>query len=307
MELSFDDPALAEQYCSRLWYETNESSPAGRIHVLYSAADADRAPPCRISEIAPAMFHAALAEAGLAAIFPFQARFWQFCDLQNRVAVQLAAGPDDLPAWDAGAPLRRPLQWLLGREGLRIAHAATAGLPDRGVILFGKGGAGKSATTLAALSSGLSTVGDDYVALGSGDVTFARPLFRHVKQDPAGMDRVPGLRERVSRSVLNWRGKVEFDPQEPFPKAFVAQMRLGAVLVPRIAHLDRPEIVAVNPSEAMLALMNTNLHQNPGEPDRGMSFFSQVLRDLPCFRLNLSHHAPANGEAVKAFVSALPA
>jgi hypothetical protein len=189
---------------------------------------------------------------------------------------------------------------------MRLAHAATLGLHDRGVVLFGRGGAGKSGTCLAGLAAGLSTVGDDYIALANDPVPLAKPLFSTLKQDRAGLSRIPELPERTKDLALNWRGKVEFTPAAFFGAAMIDCIPIKAAIVPHIAHAARPKLIPVRPQAAMLSLMTSNLHQFAGEEDNGMRFFAEFLKDLPCFQLDLSPDAGRNGALLREFVERLP-
>ncbi|MCX5517854.1 serine kinase [Kaistia defluvii] len=308
IETHFDDPDFAAAYAGRLRDVEVEGMPADRLYVLTGKAAAFQAVPAwRDAEFPPPAFHAMIRAAGLRAAYPFQARVWRFFDPRSRVGVQWTASPDDLPPWEGSAPLRQHLHWLLDESGLRLAHAATLGWRDRGVVLFGKGGAGKSGTTLAGLAAGLSTVGDDYVALAGSPGPVARPLYRVLKQDRAGLARTPELDAKTAHLVDNWRGKVEFDPDQFFRGATVDKMDLRAAILPRIAHASRPAIVAARPQALMLALMSSNLHQFAGEADDGMSFFARLLACLPCFEMELSDDAAANGRVLRDFIAALPA
>lgn len=308
IETHFDDPDFAAAYTSRFRNVDVEGTPCDRLYVLTGKAAAFQAvPEWRDAEFLPAAFHAMAGAEGLRAAYPFQARVWRFFDTRSRIGVQWTASPDDLPPWDGSAPLRQHLHWLLDDRGLRLAHAATLGWRDRGVVLFGKGGAGKSGTTLAGLGAGLSTVGDDYVALADCPAPVARPLYRVLKQDRAGLARTPELDARTAHLGDNWRGKVEFDPDQFFRGATVDAIALRAAILPRIAHASRPAILVARPQALMLALMSSNLHQFAGEAEEGMSFFARLLARLPCFQMELSDDATANGRLLRDFIEAFPA
>ena len=307
IDTHYDDPDFAAAYRSRFRNAGEDDGPIDQLYVLTGKlAGFEAVPAWQDTELPPVAFHAMARAAGLRAAYPFQARAWRFFDTRTRVGVQWTASPDDLPPWDGSAPLRQHLHWLLDDRGSRLAHAATLGWRDRGVVLFGKGGAGKSGTTLAGLAAGLSTVGDDYVALAEGPTPVARPLYRGIKQDRAGLARTPELDARTAHIGDNWRGKVEFDPDQFFPSATVETIALRAAILPRIAHATRPAIVAARPQALMLALMSSNLHQFAGEPDEGMSFYARFLASLPCFQMELSSDAAANGQLLRDFVEALP-
>jgi hypothetical protein len=308
IETHHDDPDFAAAYTSRFRNVGVDDAPIDRLYVLTGKLPGFQAVPAwHDTDFPPAAFHDMVRAAGLQAAYPFQARVWRFFDTRSRVGVQWTTSPDDLPPWDGSAPLRQHLHWLLGESGLRLVHAATLGWRDRGVVLFGKGGAGKSGTTLAGLTAGLSTVGDDYVALVDGPAPAARPLYRGLKQDRAGLARTPELDARTAHIGDNWRGKVEFDPDQFFRGATVETMALRAAILPRIAQASRPAIVAARPQALMLALMSSNLHQFAGETDDGMSFFARLLARLPCYQMELSADAAANGLVLRDFIEGLPA
>ncbi len=70
-----------------------------------------------------------------------------------------------LPEWERSFPFRNVLyQWFKNSSFLFI-HAGAVGNPQGGVLLTGKGGTGKSTTTLACLDSDLRYAGDDFVMI----------------------------------------------------------------------------------------------------------------------------------------------
>lgn len=304
LELHFDDAAMADDYCVTVLHEAVGNAAPTRLYILSHPTDLDISLPVLDPQgCSEAAFQEMASDAGLRVAYPHNPNIWKFLDTRNNVGVQVSWSRKDLPPWDATAPLRHHLHWILDLSGQRFAHAATLGLNGKGVVLFGPGGAGKSGTTLAGLCAGLQTVGDDYVALGLENNAVARPLFRVVKQDRAGLARNPSLASSTTGLPSDWRGKVAFDPSEFFADAFVDRLELGAIILPRIAHVETPSLRPARPQEAMLALVTSNLHQFPAEMKNGMSFFASLLRKVPCFHLDLSHDAGRNGDLIKAFIA----
>lgn len=306
VELRFDNDRLRDDYLARLCLRPSDGPPCGSVSVLLGEQHAaDMPPPPAMSAVSPLEFHEALALHGMLATYPVSAGHWQFFDSRSRTAVLAIRRRDDLPPWDGSAPLRLPLQWLFEECGLRIVHAATVGVAGKGAVLFGRGGAGKSGTTLAALSVGMSSVGDDYVALRLHGSPAALPLYTCVKQDLPGLERVPGLRDALREVKPNWRGKYEFDPRMVFPGALVDEMALHAVILPKIAQREEPSIERVNSSAALLALLSSNLQHNLTDTDGGMGKLASFLRLLPCYQMSLSTSAQRNGLALKSFLADL--
>jgi hypothetical protein len=307
LKVFFDDPELEGAYRTRLCDLPAEPLPVETIYILTGKSPGLQMIPEWDGHGCPApLFQEMIAGAGLRAAYPARTGLWRFVDPRALVGIQLSATRANLPKWDGAAPLRYHLHWLLEERGLRIAHAATLGENGRGVVIFGRAGAGKSGSTLAGLEAGLTTVGDDLVCLGATEQRFARALFKVFKQDRAGLTRTSSLSDRTSHLATNWHGKVEFDPDEYFPNAFVDQLAIGAALVPSIAHADEPTLIPVTTAEIMRALISSNVRQYPGEPETGMTFFARFLRNLPCYRINLSKDAAKNGEALARLIRQLP-
>jgi len=307
LELWFDDEAEAELNAPRLAAATPDAhgDPA-RLYVLTAAGfGAGALPTWTDTACDAAEFQAIVANAGLRAAYPFRAQEWLALDTATSVGVQLARATADLPDWFAGAPLRQHLHWLLQARGARIAHAAIVGRDGRGILLLGHGGAGKSGTALAGIAAGLQTVGDDYVALSGIAPAVARPLFRIVKQDRAGLARITGLAERLAQLPENWKGKVEFDPTLLFPGCLSEALQIDAIVLPHIAHAAQPRFEPAGAGEAMRALMRSNLYQFPGEPEDGLAYYGMLLRSVPVHRLALSDSAADNGAALAAFIGDL--
>lgn len=305
IEFIFNDSDLANAYCNKLLLKTSIRSPIGRIFVSIGKQKFIDVPKCQMSTFSVNAFYKACQECEIDAIYPENKGYWQFFDRKSRTAVVLIRNHTDLPRWDISAPLRLPLQWLLGQERMRMTHAAVVGIENKGVIVFGKGGSGKSGTTLAALAAGMSTVGDDYVALGFGASPFARPLYNHVKQDRRGLDLIPELSSKLRKEPLNWRGKIEFNPAVYFLDCFVEEMELHAVILPRIDNYRWPSIISAPSSECMLALISSNLHIDAASHDAGLGIFAGLVRSLPCYKICLSKQSLENGRVLKEFVANL--
>ncbi|MEZ5831266.1 MAG: hypothetical protein R3D05_08790 [Dongiaceae bacterium] len=308
LELWFDDEAEADVAAARLvdLPPNDDAAERARLYTLNgSTIGYDTLPPWDNSSYDPAKFHAALAQAGLCAAFPFHAQLWLAFDLAAGVGLQLARSLSDRPVWFGGSPLRHHIHWLLRARGWRIAHAGSLGRDGRGILLLGHGGAGKSSTTIAGLAAGLQTVGDDYMALRGTGPAVALPLFRIVKQDRAGLERIAGLAERLAHLPPNWMKKIEFDPSTIFPGCLADKLQIDAIVVPRLAHAPIPRFAPASPGEAMRALMRTNLYQYRGEPDDGMEYYAGLLRALPVYQLDLSDKAPDNGTALAEFIASL--
>jgi len=299
--IHLDDPAMAEAYCSRLmgWGTT---MPAQATHYVLTGRHPGLAtlPEWTDHAFGPAQFDALLAAAGLKA--SYQDRNWRLFDVNARVGAQLSFRQGVLRPWHAGLLL---IDWTLQSAGFSLTHAGTVGIDGRGILLAGQSGSGKSGTTLAGLAAGLKTVGDDFVALRCDTAPVVRAVFPQGRQDPEGVDRIPGLRQRLPSDRLNHQGKFEFDLRESFPGAFVDELSVDAIVLPTLSGAAVPTMRPVPATEAMIELLRSNPFRYVGEPGSRMARFGALARSRPCYRLELSADAARNGQALRTLLDTL--
>ena len=303
IELRLDDPTLAAPYCGRLvgW------GPAARAEATHFVLTGphpglDALPEWTDHALGPAEFDALLANAGLKA--SYQDRNWRIFDVAARVGAQISFREGLLRPWHAGLLL---IDWTVQSDGFSLVHAGTVGRDGRGLLLVGQSGSGKSGTTLAGLAEGLETVGDDFIALRCDGECVARPVFPLARQDPAGLARIAGLRERVAAHRVNHLGKFEFDLRQTFPGALVDELKVEAVVLPVIAGGAAPSLQPIAASDAMIELMRSNPFRHIGDPQSRVASFARLARRRPCFRLELSTDGASNGRALRTLLATLAA
>ena len=250
-------------------------------------------------------FERTLERAGLRAVPPFSSRLWDVMDRSGNRAIQLSQSRRDYPEWDGGAPLRIALHWAALDRGLRLIHGASLGHGDTAVLITGPGGAGKSGTVLAGIAHGLRTVGDDYVVIEPGDPPIAWQAYRLLKQDDAGIARLPGLADRIVDRRLNWQGKLEIDPESLFPGCLDERQTIRAIVVPKIDGASRSVIEPIDHDQAFDALARSTLQQFPAEQASGFLFCKRLARSLPCFGMSLSRDPGDVATTLQAFLEGL--
>lgn len=302
MAFWFDDASLAAPYCGRMTGGGIDrpaalrhfvlTDPNGMIPSLPRLDDDDFDLAARTALLAPEGLRLARTDI-----------HWRFFDNKARLGAQIALEPDRVPLWETSRLL---IDWSLHDRSFYLTHAGTLGLDGRGLMLVGEGGAGKSGTTLAGLAAGLQTVGDDFVALSTRGTPVARSVLPYARQDPAGIERIPGLGERVATDRLNHQGKAEFDLREVFPGSFVDQLAIHAIVLPVRLGRTTPVITPVSAAEAMVGLLRSNMFRHVGGPETRASRFAALVRQVSCFRMELSPDAMQNGRALRALLETMP-
>jgi hypothetical protein len=189
-----------------------------------------------------------------------------------------------LPSWEPTGPLRNLLHWALGDRGLVLAHAAAVGTRSGGVLLVGRGGAGKSTTALVCVDAGWDYVSDDYCVLTTSGQPTAHAIYGIGKVSPQALARLPGLSgaDHFQRDD----GKVVLDLARSLPGQMAPSLPLRAVVIPRVAAATgtlRP----LHPAAGARALAPSTLFQLPGARVGALSALSDALRGLPVFGLDV--------------------
>jgi hypothetical protein len=211
---------------------------------------------------------------------------WVFFESSSGRGVMLVRTAADLPSWAAGAPFALLLHLAFAWRGWRLLHAGALGSGTAGALLVGPGGSGKSGTTVAGIAHGLLTAGDDYLLVEPGSPPVVWPVYRVLKQDPAGLSRAG--RDDLADRAVNWSGKVELDVDAEFPSRLTDRLALKLILLPSVTGARRTEVLPAAPTEAFSAVAGSMLTQLPGARIAGFSFLTRLTRALPAYHLRLS-------------------
>lgn len=190
-----------------------------------------------------------------------------------------------LSVLEASTPFRPLLHWWALDRGLQLTHTAAVGGLEGGVLLVGKGGAGKSTTALACLLAGMGYVSDDYCLIGKGP--YASSLYGTGKLDDQSLRKLPLLSSHISAQEP--QGKTVFDLRA-FRKQLLPGFPLRAVLVPKIQS-GTCTVQSISKVQALTALVPSTVFQLPFDGAKTFRQLSDVVNQLPCYLLSLGPHA----------------
>ncbi len=210
-------------------------------------------------------------------------------DTERSVAYCWKREPSDLPYWETCSPFRPLLHCWFRAQRRQFVHAAAVGRDDGGVLMVGRGGSGKSSSALACLDSPLRYLGDDYCIV-SRDATgyTVHGLYSTAKLvGPEDLKRFPALAPHVWNPDREPDHKAAFFLHEQVPEKFIGRFPLRAILVPEIAGGADTHLVPCRPAEAMEALAPWTLSQLPASGAEDLRFLGELVRRIPCYRLQL--------------------
>ena len=209
-------------------------------------------------------------------------------DAESAEAWFWAPTPDAIPSWEAAAPLRAILHWWLGRRGILQLHGGAVGTPDGGVLLVGRGGSGKSTTSLACLAAGLRYAGDDYVAVAPHPQPWVHSLYSSGKLEDHQLARLPEFGGAVGNPEREAGEKAVVYVEEAAPGRAIAGFPLRAILVPRVVAQTPATRAVPRPAGAALAALapSTIFQLHPPQPD-ALAEMAALVGRVPCFTLEL--------------------
>jgi hypothetical protein len=193
-----------------------------------------------------------------------------------------------LPYWEKTQPLQTIFNWWAESRDLQYVHAAAVGLPGGAVLLTAPGGSGKSTTALACLGSELAYLADDYCLIGHGPARVFSLYCMAKLVGEADFERLPLLRSWIDNPQRGSGEKAILNLYRHCPDKLLAEAPIKAVVVPVVVSGSTDSrLLRLRGASALLALAPTTLFQLAGSHQDCLSRMSRMLREVPCYRLEL--------------------
>jgi hypothetical protein len=200
----------------------------------------------------------------------------------------------------------KPLQHLLFRwfvaRGVLPVHSAGVADGDRGVLLCGVGGAGKSTSSLAAALAGMSFLGDDYMLLSedAGGGFVAHSVYAAAWLDPDHSRRLPAVAAQPISGTIGGERKRPFDMVRALDGRLASAMQVRALVLPR---LDRGPATAwrrASKGDALRRLATDAVLRGQwfAPPRWAMATLTRLVAAVPCYWLDLGPDLDQVGQAI---------
>jgi len=208
-------------------------------------------------------------------------------DRTTRQAVYWVPSHEHLPAWVLAAPLRSILHWWMQMSGRQLVHAAAVGQGDRAVLIPGRGGSGKSSTSIACLLGGLDFIADDYLAVAMDPEPRVYRLYSTAKLDPLSLNLYPDLLTRCRVVYQEGFDKVVLFLEDGYRDQLRESLALTLVLRPYLAGVPETTFGPVEPREIERALAAETLVHLPHAGDRTLAFLDRIAHEVPRAAIHL--------------------
>ena len=191
----------------------------------------------------------------------------------------------EFPFNERGSPLLMQLHGWLRLRGLQLLHAGAVGDSEGGVLLAGKGGAGKSTTAVAAMLGGLSYAGDDYCVIATEPQPVAYSMYNSGKLSWNGVHRFPQLSGAAAHGAEG--EKALFFVRALHPERLALRLPIRAVLLPTIHGGSDCALEPLSRAVALRELVSSTMAQIPGADSAVLGATAAFMRQLPCYRLRI--------------------
>ena len=202
--------------------------------------------------------------------------------------------------WENAAPVKMILHWWLRDQGLQFLHAGAVGNHNGGVLLGGKGGSGKSTTTLLCAGLlqgpgenvesqyGLRYASDDYTVVNQDTPPVAYSMYNAAKLHASHLRQsMPALLSAVSNPDKMEEEKAVLYLKESCPQRLVEKLQIKAILLPRVTGASRSELTRVSPAHGVNAIAPSTLFQMRWASQEDMRNMVGVIGRVPNYRLDL--------------------
>jgi hypothetical protein len=211
-------------------------------------------------------------------------------DVESGQAWFLKRDSSPLPYWEIGSPFRYILHHWFASRGIQFVHAGAVGTGQGGVLLAGKGGSGKSTTSLVCARAGLLYAGDDY-CLADPKSGFLYSLYDTGKlKGPDDLQRIPEVAGR-SRNPDGFEqggdGKAIFFLSDVWPDRVTRGFPLKAILIPRVSGEPGSSLEPCPPEDVLMALLPSTIAQLPSSGPADCERIAAFAASLPAYILHL--------------------
>lgn len=204
-----------------------------------------------------------------------------------------------LPWWVSGSPLQVILHAWLREKGVQLTHTAAISNGRTSVLLSGKGGSGKSTTTLACLMKGFHFIGEDYCALEPGRVPQVFSVYQSAKWSSYTRKLFPFYERSIANPQTADLEKALVYYEDLFPGQIKKSSSVRAILSLTIEKTDVPRIKKYNFHSTLKDLMMSTLKQLPFYHSSSMNILKTFTSQVALYQLVLSQNMDANVQAIQ--------
>lgn len=203
---------------------------------------------------------------------------------------------------DIAGGFRAIFAWAMAARGLRFLHSAAVAWRGRAALIAGPSGSGKSSTALSCLAAGLDYLGDDHCLLDLREGPTVHSVYAAAKLHTAQMERFPEFAPYVVNPMRTEGEKAVAILMPAFSDRLPRRAPIAAVLAPRVSGAATTTFERLPAGGGLAALAPSTLLQMAAADRGSLAAMAELVRRVPCYRVNLGTDKAEVAEAVRAFL-----
>ncbi len=220
-------------------------------------------------------------------------------DLQTNTAVYWIKSRENLPYWAISSPFRTILHWWMEKNGCQLMHAAAVGTDEGGVLITGKGGAGKSTTAVSCLLDGMNYLSDDYLIVKKDPVPKVYSLYSTAKIGVEDREKFSELQSLAADHIEKNQEKDVLFLYPAFKDQIKKELPVKTILKPRIRKQKKTTFSPISFWRTHRAMSFTTMSQLPGVGTHTHQYFKDLCNTVPCLAINLGNDLKEGPKAIR--------
>lgn len=222
-------------------------------------------------------------------------------DYETNTGIYWCKTIEKMPLYVHTAPFLQLLQRWFIHTPLTFIHSGGIGYAQGGVILGGKGGSGKSTTTMACFDSDLHYIGDDFLMVDRQHST-AYSLYQVAKLEIHNSFRFPHLKPHLTNTAALPPEKHHLWIHELQASKMIQTFPVKAIFLPKFLGKKDTQLKPASKVDAMKALVPSSTWLIKADTTQ-MNKIAQIVRQLPCYWLETGTDLPQIPFTIRQFLA----
>lgn len=230
-------------------------------------------------------------------------------DRRGQRLIGWATSAGELTLHERGKPLHLALSVWYRDSGVQIVHAGLVADGDRGLLICGPGGTGKSTTVSACVCGGMEYLGDDYIGLAAeADGSFVgHSLYGSAWLEEEHARHFPLLAPHAIQSPSVPHPKALLLLSEVVPSRLRAAAPIAALVLPSLTPGATTRTRRTTKGQAYLRLVPTSvvgLIPQPGAA--GLALLTRLVEAMPAYWLEMGRDLDQIPIRIRTILKELP-
>lgn len=225
-----------------------------------------------------------------------------FLNVEENLAYYVVRDAQALPWWVRGSPLQVIIGAWMRIQGTQLTHVGAIGDEAHCVLLAGKGGSGKTTTTLSGVIGGLNYLGEDYCLLTPGNDQIVHSVYQSAKWTPETRCFYPEYDRFVVNQSSVSTEKSLFFYQDIFPDRIKKSLQARAIISLSVGDALKPIISETDVATSLKNLSLSTIRQLPFFDQKTLLLLKQFAQPLQHYKMQLGLDRMANVQAIKALL-----